>query len=124
MTDAPPDLAPAATHGVTVHGVPEGFDALLLARRRAETDAPMLHVCRDDARMARLADALGFFAPGVEVVRFPAWDCLPYDRVSPNPEIITPTPAAATMPAATRPIVLPLAERFTVTRLTSSRSSS
>ncbi|UFN51396.1 transcription-repair coupling factor [Roseomonas sp. OT10] len=38
--------------------------------------------------MARLAEALGFFAPGVEVLRFPAWDCLPYDRVSPNPEIV------------------------------------
>nr|WP_240046710.1 transcription-repair coupling factor [Paracraurococcus ruber] len=74
--------------GLTVHGAPEGFDALLLARRRAETEAPVLHVCRDDARTARLVEALGFFAPDVEVLRFPAWDCLPYDRVSPNPEIV------------------------------------
>ncbi len=74
--------------GITVHGAPEGFDALLLARRRAETAQPILHVCRDDARTARLAEALGFFAPDVEVLRFPAWDCLPYDRVSPNPEIV------------------------------------
>jgi transcription-repair coupling factor (superfamily II helicase) len=73
---------------VPVHGAPEGFDALLLCRRRAETDAPVVHVCRDDARMARMAEAIGFFAPGVEVLRFPAWDCLPYDRVSPNPEIV------------------------------------
>ena len=82
------DTLTAATRGVSVHGAPEGFDALLLARRRAETDAPVLHVCRDDARMARMAEALGFFAPGVEVLRFPAWDCLPYDRVSPNAEIV------------------------------------
>ena len=60
--------------GLAVHGAPEGFDALLLARRRAETDAPVVHVCRDDARMARLAEGLSFFAPGVEVLRFPAWD--------------------------------------------------
>jgi transcription-repair coupling factor (superfamily II helicase) len=73
---------------VIVHGAPEGFDALLLARRRAEATGPVLHVCRDDARMARMAEALGFFAPEVEVLRFPAWDCLPYDRVSPNPEIV------------------------------------
>lgn len=73
---------------VPVHGAPEGFDALLLCRRRAETDAPVVHVCRDDARMARMAEAIGFFAPEVEVLRFPAWDCLPYDRVSPNPEIV------------------------------------
>jgi transcription-repair coupling factor (superfamily II helicase) len=73
---------------ITVHGAPEGFDALLIARRRAETRTPVLHVCRDDARMARMAEALSFFAPHVEVLRFPAWDCLPYDRVSPNPEIV------------------------------------
>ncbi|WP_048861919.1 transcription-repair coupling factor, partial [Acidisphaera rubrifaciens] len=46
------------------------------------------HVARDDARMARMAEALGFFAPDAEVVRFPAWDCLPYDRVAPNPAIV------------------------------------
>jgi transcription-repair coupling factor (superfamily II helicase) len=74
---------------LTVHGAPEGFDALLLARRRAESTGPVLHVCRDDARMARMAEALGFFAPHVEILRFPAWDCLPYDRVSPNPEIVS-----------------------------------
>ncbi|MFC0410544.1 transcription-repair coupling factor [Roseomonas elaeocarpi] len=74
--------------GATVYGAPEGFDALLLARRRAEIDKPLLHACRDDARMARMAEALSFFAPGVEVLRFPAWDSLPYDRVSPNPEIV------------------------------------
>ncbi|WP_291295045.1 transcription-repair coupling factor [Elioraea sp.] len=72
---------------LTVAGCPEGFDALMLARARAEHAAPLLHVCRDDARMARMAEALGFFAPGVPVLQFPAWDCLPYDRVGPNPEI-------------------------------------
>jgi transcription-repair coupling factor (superfamily II helicase) len=71
-----------------VWGAPEGFDALLLARRRAEQDGEMLHVARDDQRMARLTEALAFFAPELEVLRVPAWDCLPYDRVSPNPELV------------------------------------
>ena len=44
---------------------------------------------RDDARMARLAEALAFFAPEAEILRFPAWDCLPYDRVSPNPALVS-----------------------------------
>jgi transcription-repair coupling factor (superfamily II helicase) len=35
----------------------------------------------------RCAQALAFFAPDLPVLSFPAWDCLPYDRVSPNPEI-------------------------------------
>ncbi|CAH2604609.1 Transcription-repair-coupling factor [Rhodovastum atsumiense] len=72
-----------------VFGVPEGWDAMLLARRAAEHAGPLLHACRDDARMSRLAEALAFFAPDAEVLRFPAWDCLPYDRVSPNPELVS-----------------------------------
>ena len=39
--------------------------------------------------MARFAAALAFFHPGLEVLTFPAWDCLPYDRVSPNGEIVS-----------------------------------
>ena len=73
----------------TVYGAPEGYDALLLARRRHEHEGPVLHVARDDARMQRLAESLAFFAPQIEVLRFPAWDCLPYDRVSPNPELVS-----------------------------------
>jgi transcription-repair coupling factor (superfamily II helicase) len=80
---------PVQTHAAPVYGVPEGWDALLLARRRAEFTGPILHVARDDARMARLAEALAFFAPEIEVLRFPAWDCLPYDRVSPNPILVS-----------------------------------
>jgi transcription-repair coupling factor (superfamily II helicase) len=71
-----------------VFGAPEGWDAFLLARRRAEATGPVVHVTRDDARMARLAEALGFVMPESEILRFPAWDCLPYDRVSPNPVLV------------------------------------
>ena len=78
-----------ASTAVPVWGAPEGWDAFLLARRRAEFAGPVLHVTRDDARMARLTEALAFFAPEIEVLRFPAWDCLPYDRVSPNPALVS-----------------------------------
>ena len=44
-------------------------------------------MARDDARMAATAAALAVFSPGLEVMRLPAWDCLPYDRVSPNAAI-------------------------------------
>ena len=40
---------------VTVYGAPEGWDAVLLARRASEHRGPVLHVARDDARMARVA---------------------------------------------------------------------
>ncbi|HET9148356.1 MAG TPA: CarD family transcriptional regulator, partial [Acetobacteraceae bacterium] len=73
---------------LTVYGAPEGFDAALIARRAGETAGGVVHAARDDARLARLAEAIGFFAPEIEVLRFPAWDCLPYDRVSPNGSVV------------------------------------
>ncbi|WP_416054144.1 transcription-repair coupling factor [Oceanibaculum sp.] len=71
-------------------GAPAGYDALILSRlvREAGSDG-ILHVAVDDARMAALAEALAFFAPDCEVLHLPAWDCLPYDRASPNGEILS-----------------------------------
>ena len=72
---------------ITIAGVPEGYDALVLAKL-AQRRGELLHIARDDARLARLAEALAFFAPEIEVLEFPAWDCVPYDRVSPHVDII------------------------------------
>ena len=71
----------------TIAGAPEGLDAWLLADLAARAAGGVLHIARDDARMAMMADSVRFFAPGLDLVLLPAWDCLPYDRVSPNPEI-------------------------------------
>ncbi|ARJ70542.1 transcription-repair coupling factor [Paracoccus contaminans] len=68
-------------------GAPEGFDAALLAREAAR-GAPVIHVARDDRRMAAMRAALAFFAPQLAVLEFPAWDTTPYDRVSPSGEIM------------------------------------
>jgi transcription-repair coupling factor (superfamily II helicase) len=72
-----------------VYGAPEGWDAILLSRRAIEHKGVVLHVARGDNRADRLEGQLAFFAPEVEVLRFPAWDCLPYDRVSPNAQIVS-----------------------------------
>ncbi len=75
-------------NGLTVlGGTPEGADALALAGAVREAGT-LLHVARDDARLDRLVACLAYFGPEVEVLRFPAWDCLPYDRVSPNQELV------------------------------------
>ena len=73
---------------LTLAGAPEGHDARLLAEGVAQGAQDHLHVVVDDGRMARLADLVAFYAPELEIVSFPAWDCLPYDRVSPNVEIV------------------------------------
>jgi transcription-repair coupling factor (superfamily II helicase) len=75
------------TSRITISGVPEGFDAKVILDEVARSDGPVLHVARDDKRLAALQEALRFFAPDMPVVTFPGWDCLPYDRLSPNPEI-------------------------------------
>jgi transcription-repair coupling factor (superfamily II helicase) len=70
-------------------GAPEGHDARLLAEVAARCQGlPVIHIALDDTRAGVLADALAFFAPGCEVINFPAWDCLPYDRVSPHADIV------------------------------------
>jgi transcription-repair coupling factor (superfamily II helicase) len=71
---------------ITATGVPEGYDALVLSQQAKER--VLLHVCRDDARMAVLSAAIRFFDPNLTIIEFPAWDSLPYDRVSPNTELI------------------------------------
>jgi len=74
-------------------GVPEGLDALVLARlvgegAQGEKQGLLVHVARDDRRIEALEGQLKFFAPKVRVVAFPAWDTVPYDRVGPNADIV------------------------------------
>ena len=76
----------ARTSQITLGGAPEGFDAALVLREIAQA-GHVLHVARDDKRLAAMQAALEFYDPGLPVFTFPAWDCLPYDRVSPNADI-------------------------------------
>ena len=79
---------------VIAGGIPEGMDGLVLGvlakRAAAQTpDAPaaLIHVARDDRRMAALENSLSFFAPDIQRISIPAWDCVPYDRIAPAAEI-------------------------------------
>ena len=65
-------------------GAPEGFDALVMADVVKARKGLSVFVARDGARMSAFVDAFRFFAPQVEVLTFPAWDCLPYDRIGPS----------------------------------------
>ncbi len=78
----------AAPGRIEIGATPEGHDAFVLGGLvERGTVKTLLYLCRDDGRMARSVQALQFFYPELEVLPLPAWDCLPYDRVSPNPEI-------------------------------------
>jgi transcription-repair coupling factor (superfamily II helicase) len=95
----PPVQSPAQRlkpgRALLLAGIADGAEGLVmadLARSIAAGKAPpavsLVVVCRDGARMAMLARALAFFAPDIEVLEFPAWDCLPYDRVSPHAAVV------------------------------------
>ncbi|MEP1930435.1 MAG: transcription-repair coupling factor [Roseibium sp.] len=75
---------------VTLAGVPDGAESYALARLFNESKAKglaLVFIARDATRMAMVSEALGFFDPTIEILQLPAWDCLPYDRVSPNSAI-------------------------------------
>ena len=83
---AMPDLKTilAASTPLTLSGVPTGFLPSLLAdlARGAKTRA--VFIAPDDSAMRAISQTAQFFAPELEIVEFPAWDCLPYDRASPS----------------------------------------
>jgi transcription-repair coupling factor (superfamily II helicase) len=84
----------AAGRPLTLANVADGAEGFVLADLAraiaAQAEAPaasLLVICRDGPRMAEVGRALTFFAPDLAVQEFPAWDCQPYDRVSPHPAV-------------------------------------
>ncbi|MBV8925548.1 MAG: transcription-repair coupling factor [Bradyrhizobium sp.] len=80
---------------LTLANVAEGAEGLVIsdlaraiAARPNRPAVGLAVVCRDGPRMQQLARALEFFAPDLPVLQFPAWDCQPYDRVSPHGGIL------------------------------------
>jgi transcription-repair coupling factor (superfamily II helicase) len=74
------------TFGKTLIGAAPGPIASFWLAERFRTGAcpAILHVAVDDRALDRMAAAFGVLAPDVDTLLFPAWDCLPYDRVGPN----------------------------------------
>ncbi len=81
-----PDLSTilAARAPLTLSGVPTGFQPSLLADLARAAPTRVVFVAADEAAMREIVSTAPFFAPDLEVVSYPAWDCLPYDRASPT----------------------------------------
>ena len=77
-------------------GSPEGLDALVVADRLKASGGVGVFVARDFSRSSAFVQAFQFFAKDIEVVEFPAWDCLPYDRLSPTSGVSAERMAALT----------------------------
>jgi transcription-repair coupling factor (superfamily II helicase) len=81
-----PDLKTilAAKAPLTLAGVPNGFAPWLLADLARAAPTRAVYIAPDEAAMRAVAATAPVFAPDLEVLMFPAWDCLPYDRASPT----------------------------------------
>ena len=75
-----------------VGGVAPGTDPWIVSDILAQLaeqgqSADLLFVVRDDRRLEDMRSLLSFVCTQADIHVFPAWDCLPYDRVSPRPDI-------------------------------------
>ncbi len=64
----------------------EPLIVLELAEKHPE--ALVIFVTLDDAAISEAAETVSYFSPKINVLTLPAWDCVPYDRVSPRADIL------------------------------------
>ncbi len=128
-----PDLKTilSASAPLTLSGAPTGFLPWMLGDL-ARAGGTAVFVAPDEAAMRAIAATAPFFAPDLEVLTFPAWDCLPYDRASPTLRVMserlatlhalqaagkTPRLLVTTINAATQRTLTPFRIRQLVARL-------
>jgi transcription-repair coupling factor (superfamily II helicase) len=63
--------------------VARGAQPLVLADLARAAKDRAVFIAPDEAAMRSVGEAAVFFAPELDVIEFPAWDCLPYDRAGP-----------------------------------------
>jgi len=80
-----PDLSRLldADRPLTLASLARGAQPLVLADLARAAKGRAVFIAPDDAAMRAVTDAARWFAPELQVIEFPAWDCLPYDRASP-----------------------------------------
>jgi transcription-repair coupling factor (superfamily II helicase) len=80
-----PDLQKilSAKTPLTLASIPRGAQPLVMSDLARATKGRAVFIAPDEAGMRSVSEAAQFFAPELEVIEFPAWDCLPYDRASP-----------------------------------------
>lgn len=73
-----------------ISNISAGQESLILSDLIVEMkDAKgIVHVCANPQQLTGIVDNIAFFAPWLEVAILPAWDCLPYDRVSPSTQVV------------------------------------
>ncbi|MXP42435.1 transcription-repair coupling factor [Altererythrobacter soli] len=73
----------AARTPLTLASLARGAQPLVLGDLARAAKGRAVFVAPDEQTMRAVTDAARWFAPELQVIEFPAWDCLPYDRASP-----------------------------------------
>lgn len=74
--------------GATFSSVARGYDAFLAGYFALDSSTDILYIAADGIELSNLASLLEYLHPDLKVLQFPAWDTVPYDRVSPNPSLV------------------------------------
>ncbi|MBT8113864.1 MAG: hypothetical protein KJP04_00690, partial [Arenicella sp.] len=86
VNGALPDSAGQILHWRKLHGLASSYAVAQLAQNRQ----PLVYVCSESAHLNSVAEELEFFVDkSLPVTLFPDWECLPYDRISPHPDLIS-----------------------------------
>ncbi len=86
-----------------VAGTPDGLEPAAFGAAARLRGGVSLFVAREESRAAAFEAAVRFFVPDLETARLPAWDSLPYDRISPTPTVAAQRCAVLTRLAARAP---------------------
>ena len=70
-------------------GIAKDAEAFAIYDLLQSTQKDVICVLSDGASLKQAYDILNFIAPEIDVLAFPAWDTVPYDRVSPNASILS-----------------------------------
>ena len=74
---------------LAVGGAPEGYQPMVLADLARRDGGRLVYIARDASAAIAMRDMLAFFAPDITTLYLPAWDCLPYDRLSPQVAVMS-----------------------------------
>ncbi len=73
----------------TLCSIAKDAEAFAIAELFKSSDKDLLCILSDGISLKQTQEVLSFIAPDDEVLCFPNWDTVPFDRVSPNPTILS-----------------------------------
>ena len=74
---------------ITFASVPSGAEAFIVSENIKQAENNIIYIAADGRELETMASMLEYLCPETEVLRFPAWDTVPYDRISPNAAIVS-----------------------------------